>query len=450
MSLKGAEEVSTESDSNDETTHVPRSMVESSKKKELKSAIKKIEKEAKAKAARREGEMRKEELIDLLGPEVVSKLNDLENKKRKHADDIHDFFRANKRLKSSVQYEDHPASTVLNEPVLEIFFRLHQGPGLDDHARTFSSLLLAEIDKRNLNPLKQMRFESLKFLQRQLFRSLEDWEVSSLQCMQRLMMNSLQKKHQAIQTILTGLPKDIYAVVDSCNSTKEIWLHVQQMMKGESIESHYHLFRKLMNDLDRNQLAPKNIACVTLVHQTKKLHEVDYNQLYDYLKQNLDEVNEVRAERLSRTHDPLAFTENTQTLYSYPLFHPDQSSNITYMQHLQPNNNYAQQPPFNMNNIQQPMKNSKDILDPTTVINMALVLMAKAFKLNYITPTNNNYKKSSKPRNRQISQQGMNMGQDRQMQMVKGIQMGQNAKNLIEYNTGQIARNQIGHNGVEN
>ncbi|GKC57319.1 integrase, catalytic region, zinc finger, CCHC-type containing protein [Tanacetum coccineum] len=63
----------------------------------------------------------------------------------------------NKRLKSSVQYEDHPASTVLNEPVLEIFFRLYQGLGLDDHAKTFSSLLLAEIDKRNLNPLKQMR-----------------------------------------------------------------------------------------------------------------------------------------------------------------------------------------------------------------------------------------------------------------------------------------------------
>ncbi|GJU59991.1 hypothetical protein Tco_1064969 [Tanacetum coccineum] len=90
--------------------------------------------------------------IDLDRPlseqDPLDRLNDLENKKRKHADDIHDFFRANKRLKSSVQYEDHPA---------ENFFRLNQGPGLDDHARTFSSLLLAEIDKRNLNPLKQMR-----------------------------------------------------------------------------------------------------------------------------------------------------------------------------------------------------------------------------------------------------------------------------------------------------
>ncbi|GJR52954.1 hypothetical protein Tco_0117099 [Tanacetum coccineum] len=61
------------------------------------------------------------------------------------------------RLKSSVQYEDHPAGIVLNEPVLEIFFRLHQGLELDDHARTFSSLLIVEIDKRNLNPLKEYR-----------------------------------------------------------------------------------------------------------------------------------------------------------------------------------------------------------------------------------------------------------------------------------------------------
>ncbi|GJW01083.1 hypothetical protein Tco_1556334 [Tanacetum coccineum] len=130
--------------------------------------------------------------IDLDRPlseqDPLDRLNDLANKKRKHAYDIHDFFRANKRLKSSVQYKDHPAGTMLNEPVLGmllfnsyhrqdfvtiedlidfsntmlytvqgIFFRLHQGLGLDDHARTFSSLLLAEIHKRNLNPLKQMR-----------------------------------------------------------------------------------------------------------------------------------------------------------------------------------------------------------------------------------------------------------------------------------------------------
>ncbi|GJY14931.1 hypothetical protein Tco_0385353, partial [Tanacetum coccineum] len=85
--------------------------------------------------------------IPLSKQDPLDKLNDLVNKKRKHANDIHDYFKANKRLKSLVQYEDHLPGTVLNEPVL----------GLDDHVWTFSSLLLAEIDKRNLNPLKQMR-----------------------------------------------------------------------------------------------------------------------------------------------------------------------------------------------------------------------------------------------------------------------------------------------------
>ncbi|GJZ00074.1 hypothetical protein Tco_0517503 [Tanacetum coccineum] len=59
------------------------------------------------------------------------------------------------------------------------------------------------------------------------------------------------------------------------------------------------------------------------------------------------------------------------------------------------------------------MPNPEDISDPTTEMNMALVLMAKAFKFNYSTPTNNNQIISSNPHNRQIVQPGMNMGQDR-------------------------------------
>nr|GFD22205.1 ribonuclease H-like domain-containing protein [Tanacetum cinerariifolium] len=40
---------------------------------------------------------------------------------------------------------------------------------------------------------------------------------------------------QAIQTILLGLPEDIYAAVDSCETAHQIWLRVQQMMKGSDI-----------------------------------------------------------------------------------------------------------------------------------------------------------------------------------------------------------------------
>ncbi|GJY51510.1 hypothetical protein Tco_0442357 [Tanacetum coccineum] len=60
--------------------------------------------------------------------------------------------------------------------------------------------------------------------------------------------------------------------------------------------------------------------------------------------------------------------------------------------------------------MQEPMPNPKDITDPTTAMNMALVLMVKAFKLNYSTPTNNNHRISSNPRNRQISQAVPNLG----------------------------------------
>nr|GEW07964.1 hypothetical protein [Tanacetum cinerariifolium] len=116
---------------------------------------------------------------------------------------------------------------------------------------------------------------------------------------------------QAIQTILLGLLEDIYAVVDSCETSQEIWLRVQQMMKGsdigikekkanlfnewerststdvESIESYYYRFSKLMNDFKRNKhflekiasnlkflnnLQPEWSRHVTIVHQTKDLH----------------------------------------------------------------------------------------------------------------------------------------------------------------------------------
>nr|GEV28636.1 hypothetical protein [Tanacetum cinerariifolium] len=41
---------------------------------------------------------------------------------------------------------------------------------------------------------------------------------------------------QAIQTILLGLSEDVYADVDSCETAKEIWECVRQMMKGSDVE----------------------------------------------------------------------------------------------------------------------------------------------------------------------------------------------------------------------
>nr|GEV17285.1 hypothetical protein [Tanacetum cinerariifolium] len=99
------------------------------------------------------------------------------------------------------------------------------------------------------------------------------------------------------------------------------------------------------------------------------------------------------------------------------------------------------------------MPNPEDITDPTTAMNMALAFMAKAFKLNYSTPTSNNQRILSNPRNRQIAQPGMNMSQDRQIQMVGGNgenqfrqYAGQNAGNLNGYNAVQNVKNQVAQN----
>nr|GEX10564.1 hypothetical protein [Tanacetum cinerariifolium] len=223
-------------------------------------------------------------------------------------------------------------------------------------------------------------------------------------------LKHIKADDQAIQTILLGLPEDIYAAVDSCETAQEIWLRVQQMMKGsdigiqekkaklfnecerftsndgESIESYYHRFLKLMNDLKRNKHFPEKIASnlkflnnlqlewsrhVTIVHQTKDLHTADYTQLYDFLKYNQKEVDDLKAERLARTQDPLALMSTSNNPYAFLALHQDQ-------------------PSFNQNYLQQPMPNPEDITDPTTAMNMTLALMSKNVRNQVIQNANQN------------------------------------------------------------
>ncbi|GJV95007.1 hypothetical protein Tco_1546584 [Tanacetum coccineum] len=149
----------------------------------------------------------KEELkIDFNKPleeqDPLDEMNDLANKKRKRADDFHDYFRSTKKFKLSVRYEDHPAGTVLNEPVRgmilfnsfqrqdfvtiedfedllnemlytvqEVFFR---GRLLGSVPEPFSLSLDLNIKSPKYNSkLKTIQLESLKKLQLQFFRYLE-------------------------------------------------------------------------------------------------------------------------------------------------------------------------------------------------------------------------------------------------------------------------------------
>nr|GEZ33912.1 hypothetical protein [Tanacetum cinerariifolium] len=104
-------------------------------------------------------------------------------------------------------------------------------------------------------------------------------------------LKQIEADEQAIQTILLGLPEDIYAVVDSCETTQEIWLQYDQK-----------------------------------------------------------EVDELKAERLAKTKDPLALIANSNNPYAFPAPHQDQSS-------------------FNQNYLQQPMPNPEDITDSLLLLN---------------------------------------------------------------------------------
>nr|GEU72716.1 hypothetical protein [Tanacetum cinerariifolium] len=118
---------------------------------------------------------------------------------------------------------------------------------------------------------------------------------------------------QAIQTVLLDLPEDIYPAVDSCETAQEIWLRVQQMMKGsdigiqekkaklfnewemftsidgESIESYYHHFLKLINDLKRNKHFPKKIG--SNLKQMQMVGGNGENQFRQYAEQNVGNLN---------------------------------------------------------------------------------------------------------------------------------------------------------------
>nr|GFA48093.1 hypothetical protein [Tanacetum cinerariifolium] len=110
-------------------------------------------------------------------------------------------------------------------------------------------------------------------------------------------LKQIEADDQAIQTILFGLPEDIYAAFDSCDTTQEIWLRVQQMMKGSNIGIQEKK-AKLFNEWERFTSNDGELIesyyhqwsrHVTIVHQTKDLHTADYTQLYDFLKYNQKE-----------------------------------------------------------------------------------------------------------------------------------------------------------------
>jgi hypothetical protein len=143
-----------------------------------------------------------------------------------------------------------------------------------------------------------------------------------------------QADEYAMIYILQGIPNPIYRSVDAQKMAKAMWEHVHLLMEGtqlnkddmesklymeytnitiepgETLESYYHRFTNVVNDLERHKITIPRIAVntkfvgslgpdwqkyVTFVRQTKNLHDAPYGLLYDFLKHHEPEVEKDRA-----------------------------------------------------------------------------------------------------------------------------------------------------------
>nr|GFA79875.1 hypothetical protein [Tanacetum cinerariifolium] len=176
--------------------------------------------------------------------------------------------------------------------------------------------------------------------------------------------DQLNAEAEAVQIILTGIDNDIYSTVDACPNACEMWKAIESLKQGESInvkdletnlywkfrkftsqdgeslESYYSRFYKMMNELIRNQCDVTNHQVnvqfllqlqlewkrfVTLVKQSQELKTISYHKLYDILKQHQNEVNEIRAERIARVANPVVLVAQQQPVY-HPQNHPTHST----------------------------------------------------------------------------------------------------------------------------
>ncbi|GJY22610.1 hypothetical protein Tco_0396268 [Tanacetum coccineum] len=156
---------------------------------------------------------------------------------------------------------------------------------------------------------------------------------------------------EAIFLLLTGIGDDIYSAVDACKTANEMRIAIERLQQGESLnvqdvktnlfwefgkftsrdgesmESYYSRFYKLMNELTRNnlqvttmqvnvqflqQLQPEWSRFMTVVKQSKEIDTISYHTLFDILKQYQNEVNDIRAERIAKSANPLALLAAAQ------------------------------------------------------------------------------------------------------------------------------------------
>ncbi|GJS60892.1 integrase, catalytic region, zinc finger, CCHC-type containing protein [Tanacetum coccineum] len=283
---------------------------------------------------------------------------------------------------------------------------------------------------------------------------VENWQMDNSQVLWRIVSlivwnSSVSSTKSSIQNpvaegssktlrkeiILGWKDNDIYSTVDACSNVCEMWKAIERLKQGESInvqdletnlywefgkftsrdgeslESYYSRFYKMMNELVRNQchvtnhqvnvqfllqLQPEWQRFVTLVKQSQELKTVSYHKLYDILKQHQNEVNEIRTERLARTANPLALVAQQQPVY-HPPNHPTQNTQYSSTRSQQSTRNRGKAIVTSSAPTYDPepaMVTEDEEMSKEKEIDKLMALISLSFKKIY-KPTNNNLRTSS-------------------------------------------------------
>ncbi|GJZ14477.1 hypothetical protein Tco_0550154, partial [Tanacetum coccineum] len=253
-----------------------------------------------------------------------------------------------------------------------------------------------------------------------------------------------EAKKEAIFLLLTGIGDEIYSTVDACNTANEMWTAIERLQQGESLnvqdvktnlfwefgkftsrdgesmESYYSRFYKLMNELTRNnlqvttmqvnvqflqQLQPEWSRFVTVVKKSKEIDTISYHNLFDILKQYQNEVNDIRTERIAKSANPLALHAAAQPYPDNYYQAPKTQRSNTTSSSTRPSASTRHKG----KEIAKPVTpQSESVLDEDSDPKQAqrdkemqknLALLAKYFKKLY-KPTNNNLRTSSNSRNK--------------------------------------------------
>nr|GFD27137.1 hypothetical protein [Tanacetum cinerariifolium] len=128
-----------------------------------------------------------------------------------------------------------------------------------------------------------------------------------------------------------------------------------------------------------------------------ELKTVSYHKLYDILKQHQNEVNELRAERLTLTANPLALVAQQQPFYhpqNHPTHYTQNSSTRSQQAVTRSREKAIVNSPSPIYDQEHSMVVEDDEISKNKEIDKLMALISLSFKKIY-KPTNNNLQTSS-------------------------------------------------------